>query len=69
MTSQLLNPATNIISIINDQPRQQKDKRLMVPISQDELEAAHNFASSLGISTSQLVRELLKAAIEANEAA
>jgi hypothetical protein len=69
MTSQLLNPATNIISIINDQPRQQKDKRLMVPISQDELEAAHNFASSLGISISQLVRELLKAAIEANEAA
>ncbi|WP_041565784.1 hypothetical protein [Nostoc punctiforme] len=57
-------PATNIISIINDQPRLQKDKRLMVPISHEELEAAHSFASSLGVSTSYLVRQLLKTAIE-----
>ncbi|MEH2293290.1 hypothetical protein [Nostoc sp.] len=60
-------PATNIISIINDQPRQQKDKRLMVPISHEELEAAHNFAGSLGVSTSYLVRELLKTAIAAQD--
>jgi hypothetical protein len=57
-------PATNIISIINDQPRLQKDKRLMVPISHEELEAAHSFANSLGVSTSYLVRQLLKTAIE-----
>jgi hypothetical protein len=69
MPNQLLETASNIIGIINDQPSQQKDKRLMVPISQYELEVAHNFAKSLGISTSQLVRELLKAATEANKAA
>lgn len=62
-------PATNIISIINDQPRQQKDKRLMIPISQVELDAAHNFANSLGVSTSYLVRQLLKIVIESQEVA
>lgn len=36
----------------------------MVPISHEELEAAHSFASSLGVSTSYLVRQLLKTAIE-----
>ncbi|MHC5777994.1 hypothetical protein [Nostoc sp.] len=60
-------PATNIISIINDLPRQQKDKRLMIPISHEELEAAHNFAISLGVSTSYLVRQLLKTAIAAQD--
>jgi hypothetical protein len=61
---QACTPATNIITIINDHPRQQKSKRLMIPISQGELDAAHNLAQSLGISTSYLVRELLKTAIE-----
>ncbi|MEH2009768.1 hypothetical protein [Nostoc sp.] len=66
-TKGICRPATNIISIINDLPRQQKDKRLMVPISHEELEAAHNFASSIGVSTSYLVRQLLKTAIAAQD--
>uniref|UniRef100_UPI0035945A57 hypothetical protein n=1 Tax=Nostoc sp. TaxID=1180 RepID=UPI0035945A57 len=59
--------ATNIISIINDLPRQEKNKRLMIPISHEELEAAHSFASSIGVSTSYLVRQLLKTAIESQD--